>query len=154
MSASLDTKCEVHPDAFAYHRGSGVDPLPSAAVTVCPEQQPSSPSPFSLRFGNHSHLCFMTFVTTAGHYCADPGVPAGASRIGNTFGTGDTVKYICNNNLLLVGSSERVCQENGQWTGKEPACYCKTSTHKYYCLYHLTRTLKGGPSCALMFHFY
>ncbi|XP_070773244.1 complement factor B-like [Enoplosus armatus] len=57
--------------------------------------------------------------------CADPGVPPGASREGNIFGIDDTVKYSCNDNLILVGSSERVCQENGQWTGTEPACYYK-----------------------------
>nr|XP_046266131.1 complement factor B-like [Scatophagus argus] len=60
-----------------------------------------------------------------GNNCADPGIPAGASRTGNIFEIGDTVKYTCNGNLFLVGSSERVCQENGQWTGKEPACYYK-----------------------------
>ncbi|XP_070839034.1 complement factor B-like [Chaetodon trifascialis] len=59
----------------------------------------------------------------SGDNCADPGVPAGASRTGNMFGIDDTVTYSCNGNLFLVGSSERVCQENGQWTGKEPACY-------------------------------
>ncbi|XP_037605565.1 complement factor B-like [Sebastes umbrosus] len=58
-----------------------------------------------------------------GNDCADPGIPAGASRTGNIFGIDDKVKYTCNSNLFLVGSSERVCQENGQWTGKEPACY-------------------------------
>ena len=61
----------------------------------------------------------------SGHSCADPGIPAGASRTGNIFGIDDTVKYSCNGNLFLVGSSERLCQENGQWTGKEPACYYK-----------------------------
>ncbi|CAG5873929.1 unnamed protein product [Menidia menidia] len=57
--------------------------------------------------------------------CADPGVPPGASRTGNTFEIGNKVKYACNEDLFLVGSSERVCQENGYWTGKEPACYYK-----------------------------
>ncbi|XP_041656630.1 complement factor B-like [Cheilinus undulatus] len=61
----------------------------------------------------------------SGDTCADPGVPAGASRTGNTFGIDDTVRYSCNGNLFLVGSSERVCQENGQWTGNEPGCYYK-----------------------------
>ncbi|XP_035035440.1 complement factor B [Hippoglossus stenolepis] len=61
----------------------------------------------------------------SGDNCADPGVPAGASRIGNVFGIDDTVKYSCNGNLFVVGSKERVCQESGQWTGKEPACYYK-----------------------------
>ncbi|XP_044079271.1 complement factor B-like isoform X2 [Siniperca chuatsi] len=59
----------------------------------------------------------------SGDNCADPGVPAGASRTGNIFGIDDVVTYSCNGNLFLVGSSKRVCQENGQWTGKEPACY-------------------------------
>ncbi|KAM3600966.1 uncharacterized protein V6R79_005319 [Siganus canaliculatus] len=57
--------------------------------------------------------------------CADPGIPAGASRSGTIFGIDDTVKYNCPQNMFLVGSSERVCQENGQWTGTEPACYYK-----------------------------
>ncbi|XP_053296809.1 complement factor B [Pleuronectes platessa] len=61
----------------------------------------------------------------SGANCADPGVPAGASRIGNVFGIDDTVKYSCNGKLFLVGSKERVCRESGQWTGKEPACYYK-----------------------------
>ncbi|XP_030009167.1 complement factor B-like [Sphaeramia orbicularis] len=59
----------------------------------------------------------------SGSHCPDPGVPPGASRTGNHFGISDKVTYICNNNLILVGSTERVCQENGQWTGIEPACY-------------------------------
>ncbi|XP_040907276.1 complement factor B-like [Toxotes jaculatrix] len=61
----------------------------------------------------------------SGNNCADPGIPAGASRTGNIFGIDDKVTYSCNGNLFLVGSKERVCQENGQWTGKEPACYYK-----------------------------
>ncbi|KAJ4930198.1 hypothetical protein JOQ06_019204 [Pogonophryne albipinna] len=61
----------------------------------------------------------------SGHSCADPGIPAGASRAGNIFGIDETVKYSCNSNLFLVGSSERVCLENGQWSNKEPACYYK-----------------------------
>lgn len=76
------------------------------------------------------YLSSVFFVTTAGHNCADPGIPAGASRAGNIFGIDETVKYSCNSNLFLVGTSERVCLENGQWSGKEPACYCKTETYK------------------------
>ncbi|XP_056264192.1 complement factor B isoform X2 [Pseudoliparis swirei] len=61
----------------------------------------------------------------SGANCADPGIPAGASRAGNIFEIDDKVKYSCNSNLILIGSKERVCQENGQWTGREPACYYK-----------------------------
>ncbi|XP_077597411.1 complement factor B-like [Stigmatopora nigra] len=59
----------------------------------------------------------------SGSDCADPGIPAGALRTGNSFGLDDKVKYSCNGNMFLVGSPERVCLENGQWTGIEPACY-------------------------------
>ncbi|XP_040006908.1 complement factor B-like [Xiphias gladius] len=61
----------------------------------------------------------------SGDNCADPGIPAGASRTGHLFEIDDKVKYSCNGDLFLVGTRERVCQENGQWTGKEPACYYK-----------------------------
>ncbi|XP_061818458.1 complement factor B-like [Nerophis lumbriciformis] len=61
----------------------------------------------------------------SGNDCADPGIPAGASRRGNSFRMDDKVKYSCKSGLFLVGSSERTCLENGQWTGTEPACYYK-----------------------------
>ncbi|XP_072230699.1 complement factor B-like isoform X2 [Leuresthes tenuis] len=61
----------------------------------------------------------------SGNTCADPGVPPGASRRGDTFGVDDKVKYACSGDLFLVGSSERVCQDSGYWTGTEPACYYK-----------------------------
>uniref|UniRef100_A0A3B5RB02 C3/C5 convertase n=1 Tax=Xiphophorus maculatus TaxID=8083 RepID=A0A3B5RB02_XIPMA len=61
----------------------------------------------------------------SGSACPDPGVPPGASRAGNMFGIDDKVRYTCNGELFLVGSKERVCLENGQWTGTEPACYYK-----------------------------
>ncbi|RVE63836.1 hypothetical protein OJAV_G00140200 [Oryzias javanicus] len=61
----------------------------------------------------------------SGDTCPDPGVPPGASRRGNSFDVGYDVTYSCNGNLFLVGSKVRVCQESGQWTGREPACYSK-----------------------------
>ncbi|XP_047234485.1 complement factor B-like [Girardinichthys multiradiatus] len=60
-----------------------------------------------------------------GDVCADPGIPPGASRGGHMFGIDDKVSYTCNSGLFLVGSRERVCLENGHWTGTEPACYYK-----------------------------
>ncbi|MFT7802040.1 complement factor B, partial [Arapaima gigas] len=57
--------------------------------------------------------------------CPDPGVPAGSRRGGNSFDIDDKVTYRCDQEMVLVGSSERVCQESGEWTGTEPACYYK-----------------------------
>ncbi|KAM9332689.1 complement factor B-like [Pholidichthys leucotaenia] len=61
----------------------------------------------------------------SGDHCADPGVPPGAKRRGDIFNIDEKVTYSCNKPLFLVGSEERVCQESGFWTGKEPACYYK-----------------------------
>ncbi|MBN3308149.1 CFAB factor, partial [Amia calva] len=57
--------------------------------------------------------------------CPDPGVPPGTRRTGNRFGIDDKVSYRCDRGLILVGSSERVCLENREWSGAEPACYYK-----------------------------
>ncbi|XP_051536340.1 complement factor B-like [Myxocyprinus asiaticus] len=56
-------------------------------------------------------------------HCPDPGNPAGVRRTGNIFNIDDKVTYRCENQLTLIGSKERVCQEDGQWSGTEPECY-------------------------------
>ncbi|XP_062867465.1 complement factor b, like [Trichomycterus rosablanca] len=56
-------------------------------------------------------------------HCPDPGTPPGASREYRSFNIDDKVTYSCNNKLKLIGSKVRVCQDDGQWSGKEPECY-------------------------------
>uniref|UniRef100_A0A3B5PYB9 Sushi domain-containing protein n=1 Tax=Xiphophorus maculatus TaxID=8083 RepID=A0A3B5PYB9_XIPMA len=89
-------------------------------------------SGYTLR-GSSKRICLpngkwsgSTPICSPGSACPDPGVPPGASRAGNMFGIDDKVRYTCNGELFLVGSKERVCLENGQWTGTEPACYYDT----------------------------
>ncbi|XP_013858624.1 complement factor B [Austrofundulus limnaeus] len=77
----------------------------------------------------------------SGDVCADPGIPPGASRTGNLFGIDDKVHYRCTGNLFLVGSKERTCQENGQWTGQEPACYYK---HTYDTVLEVSEAFGGA----------
>ncbi|KAG2469131.1 CFAB factor, partial [Polypterus senegalus] len=55
--------------------------------------------------------------------CTDPGVPAGSIRTGNNFDIDDKVTYECARGLIFFGSKVRICQESGEWTGSEPACY-------------------------------
>lgn len=83
-----------------------------------------------------AHGFGLLLVDAAGDHCSDPGIPAGGMRSGNIFGIEDKVKYSCTNKLFLMGSSERTCQENGQWTGNEPACYCKTQ-YLLWCTIYL-----------------
>ncbi|XP_071351960.1 complement C2 [Trachinotus anak] len=53
--------------------------------------------------------------------CSDPGVPPGAQRSGR-FHTGEKVVYLCQTGLTLLGSAERVCLENREWSGSAPRC--------------------------------
>lgn len=97
----------------------------SGSTPICSRN--CKPHAQSFLLALHRHLTnFSMFFDAAGDHCADPGIPAGGMRSGNIFGIDDKVKYSCTNKLFLMGSSERTCQENSQWTGTEPACYCKT----------------------------
>ncbi|KAM6185680.1 complement C2 isoform 3-T3 [Rhynchocyon petersi] len=57
----------------------------------------------------------------AGH-CPDPGISVGAVRTGSHFNLWDKVSYRCSSNLVLTGSAERECQDDGAWSGAEPIC--------------------------------
>ncbi|XP_013881466.1 complement C2 [Austrofundulus limnaeus] len=54
--------------------------------------------------------------------CDDPGIPPGAERSASRFQTGEKVTYRCQTGLHLLGSSERVCLENREWSGSAPRC--------------------------------
>ncbi|XP_004076012.1 complement C2 [Oryzias latipes] len=54
--------------------------------------------------------------------CDDPGIPPGAERSGGQFDIGDKVTYQCQAGLNLLGSSERVCMEQREWSGSTPRC--------------------------------
>ncbi|XP_028275293.1 complement C2 [Parambassis ranga] len=55
--------------------------------------------------------------------CDDPGIPPGAQRSPGQFETGEKVTYQCQKGLALLGSAERVCLENREWSGSTPRCY-------------------------------
>uniref|UniRef100_A0A8C2S819 Complement C2 n=1 Tax=Capra hircus TaxID=9925 RepID=A0A8C2S819_CAPHI len=55
-------------------------------------------------------------------HCPNPGISVGAVRTGSRFGLGDKVRYRCSSNLVLTGSAERECQEDGVWSGTEAIC--------------------------------
>ncbi|KAM6472546.1 complement factor B-like isoform 2-T2 [Liasis olivaceus] len=57
----------------------------------------------------------------SGH-CLNPGIPIGGRKEGNEYRIEYRVRYRCASSLILVGSSERTCQESGIWSGTEPEC--------------------------------
>ena len=67
-----------------------------------------------------AHLHLPLFLTAS--HCPNPGIAVGAVRTGSRFGLGDKVSYRCSSNLVLTGSAERECQDDGVWSGMEPIC--------------------------------
>lgn len=35
---------------------------------------------------------------------------------------GSRATYTCNKGFTLMGQSSRICQSNGEWSGREPTC--------------------------------
>ncbi|KAK5868479.1 hypothetical protein PBY51_009489 [Eleginops maclovinus] len=54
--------------------------------------------------------------------CSNPGIPPGAQRSEGRFQAGEKVIYRCQAGLDLLGSAERVCLENREWSGSTPRC--------------------------------
>ncbi|KFV55961.1 Inactive serine protease PAMR1, partial [Gavia stellata] len=63
--------------------------------------------------------------------CTDPGGPLnGYRRVVEDTGVlngryakiGTVIAFFCNNSYVLSGNEQRTCQDNGEWSGKQPIC--------------------------------
>ncbi|NXP23697.1 PAMR1 protease, partial [Scytalopus superciliaris] len=63
--------------------------------------------------------------------CSDPGGPLnGYRRVVQDTGflngryakIGTVIAFFCNNSYVLSGNEQRTCQDNGEWSGKQPIC--------------------------------
>ncbi|XP_021257911.1 inactive serine protease PAMR1 isoform X3 [Numida meleagris] len=63
--------------------------------------------------------------------CSDPGGPLnGYRRVVEDTGLlngryakiGTIIAFFCNNSYILSGNEQRTCQDNGEWSGKQPIC--------------------------------
>ncbi|KAB0365770.1 hypothetical protein FD754_009926 [Muntiacus muntjak] len=61
-------------------------------------------------------------------FCGDPGIPAQGKRDGKSFIYQSEVSFSCNSPFILVGSSTRICQADGTWSGSSPHCIEPTRT--------------------------
>lgn len=43
-------------------------------------------------------------------------------KVGSSYLQGAKVQFSCNEGYVFQGSQERVCQENGQWSGEPARC--------------------------------
>ncbi|XP_033033525.1 CUB and sushi domain-containing protein 1 [Trachypithecus francoisi] len=55
-------------------------------------------------------------------FCGDPGIPAEGRLSGKSFTYKSEVFFQCKSPFILVGSSRRICQADGMWSGIQPAC--------------------------------
>uniref|UniRef100_A0A8C2Z0K3 CUB and Sushi multiple domains 3 n=1 Tax=Cyclopterus lumpus TaxID=8103 RepID=A0A8C2Z0K3_CYCLU len=65
---------------------------------------------------------------SAAKFCGDPGMPARGRREGRSFIFKSEVMFSCSAPHLLVGSTARMCQEDGTWSGSQPRCIEPTRT--------------------------
>ncbi|XP_066501792.1 complement factor B-like [Hoplias malabaricus] len=82
-------------------------------------------------------------------HCPDPGTPPGTSRTGHIFNIDDKVTYRCDTTLTLLGSKVRVCQDDGQWSGREPECYAE---YTYDTPEEVARTFGSNLKATLTTH--
>ncbi|KAH0517158.1 Sushi, von Willebrand factor type A, EGF and pentraxin domain-containing protein 1 [Microtus ochrogaster] len=55
-------------------------------------------------------------------FCGHPESPEHGSVAGSLYSFGNIVAYQCDSGYELEGNRERVCQENGQWSGQVAVC--------------------------------
>nr|XP_055205502.1 CUB and sushi domain-containing protein 1 isoform X1 [Gorilla gorilla gorilla] len=55
-------------------------------------------------------------------FCGDPGIPAEGRLSGKSFTYKSEVFFQCKSPFILVGSSRRICQADGTWSGIQPTC--------------------------------
>ncbi|XP_053315605.1 CUB and sushi domain-containing protein 1 [Spea bombifrons] len=55
-------------------------------------------------------------------FCGDPGTPFEGRINGKSFTYKSEVSFQCGPSFILVGSSRRVCQSDGIWSGIQPVC--------------------------------
>ena len=54
--------------------------------------------------------------------CGNPGDVTNGVRMMSKTTYQSTVEYFCDPSFKLIGSTKRVCQANGQWSGEATSC--------------------------------
>ncbi|KAJ7416938.1 Inactive serine protease PAMR1 [Willisornis vidua] len=93
---------------------------------------------YSLK-GSHVAYCQLDGIWSTHHpecvldqkNCSDPGGPLnGYRRVvedtgllnGHYAKIGTVIAFFCNNSYVLSGNEQRTCQDDGEWSGKQPIC--------------------------------
>ncbi|XP_056421690.1 CUB and sushi domain-containing protein 1 isoform X3 [Hyla sarda] len=85
-------------------------------------------------------------------FCGDPGTPAEGRLIGRSFTYKAEVLHQCRPPFVLVGSSKRVCQSDGTWSGIQPTCIdpahnsCRDPGTPHYGMQNSSKAYEIGSS--------
>ena len=76
-----------------------------------------------------TQFCFFSMAVPRAIQCSALSDPAFGSVVLTGRKVGSTATYSCNSGYVLDGSSLRVCQQDGQWSGEAPTCRRMYSHH-------------------------
>ncbi|XP_075058584.1 CUB and sushi domain-containing protein 1 [Mixophyes fleayi] len=85
-------------------------------------------------------------------FCGDPGTPAEGRVNGKSFTYKSEVSYQCRPPFILVGSSRRICQSDGTWSGIQPTCIdpahnsCRDPGTPHYGMQNSSKAFEIGSS--------
>nr|XP_014341913.1 PREDICTED: CUB and sushi domain-containing protein 1-like [Latimeria chalumnae] len=85
-------------------------------------------------------------------FCGDPGTPAEGRLNGKSFTYRSEVSFQCNPSYILVGSSRRICQADGIWSGIQPTCIdpennlCKNPGTPHYGIQNSSQSYEVGST--------
>uniref|UniRef100_H2TR21 CUB and Sushi multiple domains 3 n=1 Tax=Takifugu rubripes TaxID=31033 RepID=H2TR21_TAKRU len=81
------------------------------------------PPGYLIQYNCSIKYSFSHVPSSAAKFCGDPGSPARGQREGRSFIFKSMVTFSCFAPNLLVGSSTRLCQEDGTWSGSQFCTY-------------------------------
>lgn len=131
--ARKDSPCTGQPRGTAPSLEGGQEPLQSVTTMVRMENTTNladnknkTKQQFFIYFFTSYYIIsawyIFSSVAPAADDCDDPRIPPGAQRSAGRFYRGEKVTYWCQAGLDLLGSAERVCMSNREWSGSTPRC--------------------------------
>uniref|UniRef100_A0A8C2WS41 Sushi domain-containing protein n=1 Tax=Cyclopterus lumpus TaxID=8103 RepID=A0A8C2WS41_CYCLU len=83
--------------------------------------------------------------------CGDPGMPPHGARLeSEKFKTKSLLRFSCEAGYRLIGSAERTCLHNGNWSGTQPVCQVPFIFRDSEVIGQLSLCLMAGVACSLV----
>lgn len=90
---------------------------------VIPKFGPSDQGVYTCFFKNYNNGTAETSTIAELVGCGDPGKPVHGYKTGANYWAGQMVTFTCDTGYHLEGPTNRLCQENGNWSDVAPTCH-------------------------------